>query len=145
MFVIRNDQVAMFAEQRRLAFETSVVRQLQGVYSGDEPGLISDAALGSRVHLIVDRAMSHGIDEETDVTAFVEIAFEIGDDFDTDPENEWAAEILNAPMLNPHEKVVAMQNLLAEVDANDHPDADDHERGETPEAASGPDRRDGRR
>jgi hypothetical protein len=119
MFVIRNEQMMALAAARRWAFEDRIILRLQEIYAGDEPELLAKEALAPRVRGIVDRALSHGIDEEADVLAFVEIAFEVGDDFDTDPANEWAVEILNESMLNPHEKVVAMQSLLEEAAAED--------------------------
>ncbi len=113
--------MATLADAQREDFELRVIAHLQRIYSADDPSEVSQDRLAPRVHSIIDRAMSWGIDEEDDLITFVEIAFEVGDDFDTDPENEWAVETLNSRDLNPHEKVGSLKAIL---DQAEMPDAD---------------------
>jgi len=126
MLTIRNEQIRQLAQARRAAFEGRVIARLQKTYSDDAPELMTTELLAPRVRAIIGRAQEQGIDEEDDVMAFVEIAFEVGDEFDTYPENEWAIQILDDSMLSPHEKTVEMQFLLeelAEHDADGRPHA----------------------
>jgi hypothetical protein len=113
--IIRDAVMRQFSDLARERFESKTVALLQEVYDGDDPDSLSPQVLRPRVHHIVDRALSHGIDHEADVTAFVLIAFEVGDDFDTDPDSHWAREILADPQLDSREKIEAMQSVLDEV------------------------------
>jgi hypothetical protein len=116
MIKLRDDHMDSLSESSRSRFEDRLLEHIQEMYSAEEPHDISREVLAPEIHRAVDRALYHGIEDEPDVTAFVEITFEVGEGFDTDPENTWASEILNDRDLDPHEKITLLQQLLGEAE-----------------------------
>jgi hypothetical protein len=96
---------------RRAQFEEGVAAHLERAY----PEEVWDAApedLRARVHESVEKALSYGIDIEKDVSAYVDITFELGESFDTDPEQEWAGKILRDETLSGTEKIAKIKEKL---------------------------------
>jgi hypothetical protein len=107
-----------FATDLRARFENRLVAHVEEAY----PEKVWDIALsdlGVRIHRAIDQAITYGIKIEEDVATFVDLTFELGQHFDTDPEHEWAQPILRDPNLEGHEKVNMIEEALYQMEDNE--------------------------
>src|SRR4051812_41538453 len=93
MFKIRREQMDAFSRDAVASFEDRVVEHLRGCFP-DLAGALDEAAMRSRIRDGIRRAAAHGITEERGVSAYIDVMFVHGDDFDTDRRRSWAAAIL---------------------------------------------------
>lgn len=108
---IRKEQMAAFAADRRRQFVDRVIAHLEQAY----PEAVWDADpndLRRRIDQTIDRAMSYGIAIEKDVGAFIDFTYDLGESFDTEPENEWARSILLRGDLDGSAKIAELRHLL---------------------------------
>ncbi len=53
----------------------------------------------------IAKAASYEITDETEVCQYIDLMFGFGEDFDSDPEQAWAAQVLNSPQVPPLERM----------------------------------------
>ncbi|MBU2550301.1 MAG: DUF4123 domain-containing protein [Proteobacteria bacterium] len=112
--VIHSAQLDAFYDHSRSNYEGRLAAEFQAVQAQrpcDLPDLAGEALL-ERIHGAVDKALEYGVDEEDDLTAFVDITFRLGEDFDQDPKHDWAVKILQDPGLEGHAKVERIRRNL---------------------------------
>lgn len=111
MFRIRPEQMNAFEVEDRRRFESRLAGHLEEAYpevaARHEPRELLDF-----VHETVDRALAHGIRLENDVVSFAEFTCLLGLAFETRPEHEWAAKILDDPSVSGAEKVERIREEL---------------------------------
>jgi hypothetical protein len=109
--IIRDEQIEGLKVGKRQRFEEGVVAHLERAYP-EEVWNISTDDLRERVHSSVEKALSYGIDIEKDVSSYVDLTFELGENFDEDPQQEWAGEILRDESLSGAEKIAKIKKIL---------------------------------
>jgi hypothetical protein len=104
MLSIRNEQLKVFEQDQQERFELQIIdyiRQYLPRYFAElqEPG----------VRALIPKAMAkaerYGTLLHADVTGIISLMLWLGTDFDSDPENAWAQEILGSPVLDPDSKI----------------------------------------
>jgi len=85
-------------------------------HMGESP----DEELRARVLSCQVRCEAYGLTEEHQILGFLEAGYLLGEDFDSAPGNEWAAEVLTDPGLSLDERV-AMLLAIAELIDEDRP------------------------
>lgn len=109
--IIRDEQMQSMADAQRREFEEGIVAHLDRAYP-EKVWNIPVEELRERVHESVGKALSYGIEIEKDVSSYVDITFELGENFDADPEHEWAGEILRDDPLSGAEKIAKIKRHL---------------------------------
>lgn len=108
---IRPEQMQALADERRARFEEEVLTHLESAYP-EELWTRTKDEVRERVRRAVDKALAYSIRTERDVTSFVDITFELGEEFDADPRFEWATKILNDDALDGRGKVAKIKEAL---------------------------------
>ncbi len=91
---IRADQQTTLGAGERRVFEQRAIQGLAD--SAPTKGAPGDEDLGSLVSSGVDRARTHGVVREREVFKYIGVMRQFGPDFDQDPAQPWAGEILSA-------------------------------------------------
>jgi hypothetical protein len=112
---MRQEQMNAFAAASRRRFEDRIVAYIDEAYP-EETFDLTDTDLRNRTHKAVEKAISYGIETENDVVEFVELNFELGDDFDTNPAYAWVSDILRQPHQNGRRKIMEIQERLDQVE-----------------------------
>jgi hypothetical protein len=108
MLVIRSEQKKIFEEYAFIAFSKQAIEHLRTELPELTTGL-SDEALLDSVRLCIPIAASYGLNSWTEVMAFVDASYLLGDErFDLDPDYWWASEILNNSYFNSTEKAIQL-------------------------------------
>ena len=93
MFKINKQQMAVFAELSVRSFEERMIRYL-GERFPKHCATLAAIGLQSLARKGIERATSHGITIEKDVSRFIGLMCVFGEGFDADPKLPWAAEVL---------------------------------------------------
>ncbi len=93
MLVIKNGQIGTLREYARSRFEAEMVTHLQE-FSPPLARALGEAALRRAIRRGMARASGHGLTFRGPVRLYLESMLLFGSHFDTDPQYQWAAEIL---------------------------------------------------
>ncbi|HEX5432464.1 MAG TPA: hypothetical protein VFW83_10890 [Bryobacteraceae bacterium] len=94
MLTIRPEQMRILNRAFEAAFRENVREYLQTYYASRCQAM-GPEGLDSFIEKGIARAARYGIEIEADIFDFIEILFEYGLEFETQPALSWAAEILN--------------------------------------------------
>ena len=105
MVVIRKEQMDQMGDEEYRKFEQKMIAHLNEFFP-DECKELGEEEVRKAIAYGVNRAASYGIEIERDVCNYIDLMFAIGKDYDTDPEEPWAGQILNDGSFDtPTEKV----------------------------------------
>ena len=93
MFKLRKEHLAAFEAQVVNLFTSRVVAHVKAVWPA-ECAEIGDAAVVEIVRGALQRAAALGLSTELDIVRFVDLAFILAKDFDTNPLAAWTRPIL---------------------------------------------------
>ena len=93
MFKLRKEHLAAFEAQVVSLFASRVVAHVKAVWPA-ECGELGDAAVTEIVRGAIQRAATLGLSTELDIVRFVDLAFILTKDFDTNPLAAWTRSIL---------------------------------------------------
>src|ERR1700689_3926305 len=80
-----------------------------------EAGPFTDDELLERFRSCADRCAAYGLNTEEQILDFTAASCLLGERFDSDPENQWVAEILNDPEASPDERAALLLALAATI------------------------------
>lgn len=69
------------------------------------------------INSLSERCAAYGLTTEEQIAQFAQTSLLLGEHFDSDPENEWASEVLTDPETSPDERaamLLAIAGILAE-------------------------------
>lgn len=93
MFKLRKEHLAAFEAQVVSLFATRVVAHVKAVWPA-ECGELGDAAVSDIVRAAIQRGAALGLSTELDIVRFVDLAFILAKDFDSNPLAAWTRPIL---------------------------------------------------
>jgi hypothetical protein len=96
VLTIRNEQLGLFAIDRRRDFEERVARHLRRFFPGKVNSLTADE-IGAFIRQGSARAVRYGLETERDICKYLGLMCVFGPDFDSDRRLPWAGEILRKP------------------------------------------------
>ena len=115
MLTIRKAQMQALNGYMKQSFEDRMVRHLSLAFRPQYQAMLDpkggDKEVRKFIQLGVNRASRYGIATERDVALFIEIMAVAGTEFETKPENRWAAAILHEN-ISGEDKVWLIQNRL---------------------------------
>jgi hypothetical protein len=94
MFKIDKQQMAAFAESSVRGFEQRMVQHLGEQFPKQCAALAATTGVETLVRKGIERAASHGITLEKDVSGFIGVMCVLGEAFDEDPKLPWVSEVL---------------------------------------------------
>ena len=109
--ILRPEQIQAFTHYMTANFEDRLILHLREAYP-EEVWEIPPDELSETVRRAMDRAMAHGLVTEGDVAGFVDLTFELGPDFESDENYDWAANILHDPNLDGTRKIKRINHFL---------------------------------
>ena len=109
MLTIRKEQVERLGEFIEESFKTNSIKRLRSKYP-QETKEKNDQEMMSFINLGIEKAEIYNIIERSDISVFLEYMTNYGNDFDTNPKNEWATEVLKIKDLPGEEKISLMLN-----------------------------------
>jgi hypothetical protein len=114
MLTLRDDQLAVFADQSLKIFHARLARHLRAMFSAE---LVerSDEALEALIGRVVARAAEYGISIERDVARFAEYTVFFGEGFDREPTMPWFGETLTDPVLQGTEKMDRIDTIVDDL------------------------------
>lgn len=98
MLRIRPEQIEAFESARAAHFEPRTVQHLKERFPKHCDVLKEDGIL-EVIHYGIERAETHGLTHQSEVSLFIDLTLMFGRYFDTDLQLPWAAEILTDPDL----------------------------------------------
>ena len=104
---IRPEQMEAFRKQAMANFEDRAVDHLRQCTT-EAVAPYSDDHLHMRVRQGIVRAEPYGLTTEQHVMAFVDTTFLVGEDFDTDPGQDWSRLILDSRQFDAEEKATGL-------------------------------------
>jgi hypothetical protein len=104
MLKLRKQHLDAFEAQKVALFKTRVVAHIKAVWPA-ECAELGDAAVAEIVQGAIKRAVAFGLSSEHDVVRFVDLAFILAADFDTNPLGAWTRPILADRALAPNAKM----------------------------------------
>ncbi len=104
MFKLRKEHLAAFEAQVINLFTVRVIAHVKAVWPA-ECAELGEAAVRESVRSAVQRAAALGLASEYDVVRFVDLAFILAKDFDTNPLASWTRPILSDRKLTPGAKI----------------------------------------
>ena len=93
MFKLRKEHLAAFEAQVISLFASRVIGHVKAVWAG-ECGELGDPAVTEIVRGAIQRGAALGLSTELDIVWFVDLAFILAKDFDTNPLAAWTRPIL---------------------------------------------------
>jgi hypothetical protein len=93
MLIIRRDQMEIFREHMLKQFENLQLAHLNKYYA-EECQALGEEGVREAIRYGIEQANRHDVLIEYDVSRYINLMFNFGRDFDTDPAFPWAAEIL---------------------------------------------------
>ena len=94
--LIRRQQSDAFSEAARRNFEDQMCEHLMN-FSPAHCGTLGDQVVRDIVRLGIERAANHGFTNRGAVRFYIELMIQLGTDFHSDPQLEWASSTLEAP------------------------------------------------
>ena len=113
MLVIRDEQMAVLEHAARRGFEERTLAHLQQCFPQDVKALGEENACVV-IREGVRRAQGYGISSERGLWLFIDLMFQLGGGFDTDPQLPWAAEALQGEALDEYARIDRLEAKLAE-------------------------------
>jgi hypothetical protein len=95
MFRTNDKIMTAFARQERERFIHEMKQHFRQLYPESFPA--DERVMEDFILKGIEKAKSYSISSEADVCRFLSVMLELGQDFDTDPELPWAAQILCGP------------------------------------------------
>lgn len=89
MFILKQHQVEAFHAEGLRELHDKIVDHLRAFFP-HRCAALSPEALRAEVEEAARRAAAHGIDDERDICAYVDLHFVFGPDFESDPACPWA-------------------------------------------------------
>jgi len=80
-----------------------------------EAGPFTDDELLERFRSCAGRCAAYGLTTEEQILDFTAASCLLGERFDSDPENQWVAEVLNDPEASPDERAALLLALAATI------------------------------
>jgi hypothetical protein len=111
MLKLRPEHLTAFEAQVVRLFNSRVVAHVKVVWPA-ECGELGDAALAETVRGAIQRAAALGLSSELDVVRFVDLAFILAGDFDTNPLAGWTRTILADRTLAPAAKLARLYQRM---------------------------------
>ena len=104
MLKLRKEHLDAFEAQVVNLFTTRVIAHLKAVWPA-ECGELGEAGVNETAKTAIQRAASLGLSNEFDIVRFVDLAFILARDFETNPLSSWTRPILADRTLTPTAKV----------------------------------------
>lgn len=101
---IRNSQMKTLSEYTRRQFEQRMAVHLRANFPR-QTGDVPEPELRVRIHNSLTQAAQYNVTLEDDVRRYLEYTVMYGSDFDANPRNAWAGEILGAQGISGSEKM----------------------------------------
>jgi len=112
---LRADQVDAFERRARDHFRDRVVRQVTRIFPG-RVGELGEARTREVVEGGIARARERGFRREREIMLYVDLYFGVSLDFEERPDLYWMADFLDAPNLDPADR---LDRLYAHIRARD--------------------------
>ena len=112
MFKFRKEHLDAFEAQAVRLFTSRVLGHIKAVWPA-ETAELGDAPVAEAVSGAIKRAAALGLSTEYDVVRFVDLAFILGRDFETNPLGAWTRPILSDRVMAPPAK---MDRLYQKMD-----------------------------
>ena len=94
MLMIKNKQMEVFKQHAKDIFKKNVFNHLRSVFP-EETLLVSDEKLEYLINIGIINSQKYEISMEWDIRRYLECCILYGWNFDTDPNYQWAINILN--------------------------------------------------
>ncbi len=104
MLKLRKEHIEAFEAQVTSLFATRVIAHVKAVWPA-ECAELAEPAVKDTVKTAIQRAASLGLSNELDIVRFVDLAFILARDFETNPLASWTRSILVDRTLAPSAKV----------------------------------------
>ena len=98
MIAIRPQQLEVFSKAALKSFEERMMAHLGKFFPG-QCAEMGEQKTRETIQEGIKKARRYGIASEHDVCIYVDVMFEYGHDFDTDPKLPWASQILTNPAI----------------------------------------------
>lgn len=109
MLTIRKEQTDKLGEVIEKSFKINTIKRLREKYPQETNGK-DDKKMMDFIQTGINKAEKHNIIERRDISAYLEYMMVYGEDFDNDPENDWATKVLKIKDLPGEEKISRMLN-----------------------------------
>ena len=119
---LRKEQTEAFRQRALADFEDRGLRHLRRDLGGPAAPF-GDADLRRRIREGIARAGRYGLTSEQQVMCFVDVSVLLGEHFDTDAEQAWAAEVLRSTQLLPADKANVLLATACSIYREKHPGA----------------------
>ena len=115
MFQLRSEQLDSIIAGRRKNYEDRLIEHVQEAFPEEVWDLPKDL-LRHRIRKSIDCALTFGLESEEDIASFVDLTFELGEDFHTQPSYDWTRRILLDPQLEGRSKISKITGELNELE-----------------------------
>jgi hypothetical protein len=95
---IRPEQAEAFRQKSLSEFTAAAIVHLRRDLP-EQTAAFSDAQLENRVQGCIPRAKAYGLVTSREVMCFVDVTYLLGENFDSDPDHEWAKTVLTSDNL----------------------------------------------
>jgi hypothetical protein len=113
MFKLRKEHLAAFEAQVVSLFASRVVAHVKAIWPAED-GELGDAAVAELVRGAIQRGAALGLSTEFDVVRFVDLAFILAKDFDTNPLASWTRPILADKAARPNARLDKLYQRMEE-------------------------------
>jgi hypothetical protein len=113
VFKLRKEHLAAFEAQVVALFTARVVAHVKAVWPA-ECGELGDAAAAETVRGAIQRGAALGLSSELDIVRFVDLAFILAKDFDTNPLAAWTRPILADKATPPNSRLEKLYQRMEE-------------------------------
>jgi len=110
-----------FAELAYEDFVNKLMRHMKTTHP-EKVWNMQEEELHQRIEKIIKQARGYGIETERDVAALADLSFELGDEFELEPERFWAREILTSQEISEHEKIVRLEKIAYGIEDDEYMD-----------------------
>ena len=113
MFKLRKEHLAAFEAQVVTLFTARVIAHVKAVWPA-ECGELGDPAVAEIVRGAIQRGAAFGLTTELDIARFVDLAFILAKDFDTNPLASWTRPILADKSAQPSARLDKLYQRMEE-------------------------------
>jgi hypothetical protein len=113
VFKLRKEHLVAFEAQVISLFASRVVAHVKAVWPA-ECSEVGDAAVAEIVRGSIQRGAALGLSSELDIVRFVDLAFILAKDFDTNPLGAWARPILADKAAPPNARLDKLYQRMEE-------------------------------